>query len=296
MYPNIAISNRVFPEHLGESFCDIYQDVYEQRKSYPKSAPENLMLKLALNSVYGDSNNQYSVFYDPKYTMTITINGQLSLCMLADWLMQEVPGVELIQVNTDGVTVRMPKESEEIYMQMCERWQKQVKLELEYADYSKMILRDVNNYIAVYTNGKLKSKGAYVHKGLGWHQNHSALVIPRAAEEYMINGTALEDTIKACTDPYDFMLRTKVNRDSRLVLQDAFGEDTELQRTCRYYVCKKGGEMFKMMPALEGKTEERRMSIESGWKVLPCNSMLDYSGEIDYDYYIAEAQKLVVEG
>lgn len=45
---------------------------------YAKGTPENAMLKLALNSVYGDSNNQYSVFYDPMYTMKITVNGQLS--------------------------------------------------------------------------------------------------------------------------------------------------------------------------------------------------------------------------
>ena len=62
MYPNIAISNRVYPEHLTEKFCDIYEDVYNQRKSFAKGTAENAMLKLALNSVYGDSNNKYSVF------------------------------------------------------------------------------------------------------------------------------------------------------------------------------------------------------------------------------------------
>ena len=56
-----------------------HEDVYNQRKSFAKGTAENAMLKLALNSVYGDSNNKYSVFYDPKYTMNITINGQLSL-------------------------------------------------------------------------------------------------------------------------------------------------------------------------------------------------------------------------
>jgi len=70
MYPNIAISNRVFPAHLGEKFCDIYQDMYEQRKSFGKGTPENAMLKLALNGTYGKSNDKYSVFYDPKFTMT----------------------------------------------------------------------------------------------------------------------------------------------------------------------------------------------------------------------------------
>jgi hypothetical protein len=149
MYPNIAIANRVFPEHLSEKFCDIYQDVYNQRKSYPKGSAENAMLKLALNGVYGDSNNKYSPFYDPQYTMTITINGQLSLCLLADKLM-DIDDLEIIQVNTDGITVRMPRDKHDEYITICDAWQRQVGLQLEYAEYSKMFIKDCNNYIAVY--------------------------------------------------------------------------------------------------------------------------------------------------
>ena len=85
-YPNIAISNRFYPEHLSENFCDIYETVYQMRKGHAKGTAENAMLKLALNGVYGDSNNKHSPFFDPQYTMAITINGQLLLCMLAEWL------------------------------------------------------------------------------------------------------------------------------------------------------------------------------------------------------------------
>ena len=136
MYPNIAISNRVYPEHLTEKFCDIYEDVYNQRKSFAKGTAENAMLKLALNSVYGDSNNKYSVFYDPKYTMNITINGQLSLCLLAEKLLT-IEGLKIIQVNTDGVTVAVPidKETDIIKYFIDGRTS---GLQLEFADYSKM--------------------------------------------------------------------------------------------------------------------------------------------------------------
>ena len=88
MYPNIAISNRIYPEHLTDKYCDIYKDMYEQRKAQPKGSAENAMLKLALNGTYGKSNDKYSVFYDPKFTMSITVNGQLSLCLLIDKLLQ----------------------------------------------------------------------------------------------------------------------------------------------------------------------------------------------------------------
>ena len=94
-YPNLAIKNRFYPLHLGEAFCDAYLDVYEQRKQYPKKTAENNMLKLALNGVYGKSNDKHSPFYDPQYTMSITINGQLLLCMLAEQLMK-IPELKML--------------------------------------------------------------------------------------------------------------------------------------------------------------------------------------------------------
>jgi len=297
MYPNIAIANRVYPEHLTERFCDIYEDVYKQRKSFAKGTAENAMLKLALNGVYGDSNNQYSVFYDPKYTMSITINGQLSLCLLAEKLL-DIPQLKIIQVNTDGVTVAVPVGMETEYYNICDEWQKQVGLQLEYAEYSKMYIRDVNNYIALYTNGKVKRKGAYQYEDLGWHQNHSALVIPKAAEAAMLHGKDIAEFVlehsKNPDNKWDFMLRTKVPRSSKLVLVQG-EEETVLQNICRYYPCKDGGKLVKIMPPLEGQEEWRRMGIDTSWNVVPCNNMDNFDiDKIDIDYYVEEASKLLI--
>ena len=294
MYPNIAIANRVYPEHLTDRFCDIYKDVYEQRKSYPKTSAENAMLKLALNGVYGDSNNQYSPFYDPQYTMTITINGQLSLCLLAEKLLT-IDGLSLVQVNTDGVTVLCPRNMMDKYNTICEAWQQQVGLQLEYANYSKMIIRDVNNYLAFYIDGKVKRKGAYQYEGLGWHQNQGGLVIPMAAEANMIYGTGIKDFVQNHKDMYNFMLRTKVPRNSKLMLVMDDGTEIQQQNICRYYACKDGGKLVKIMPALIEGGEDRRLSIDSSWNVKTCNNIKDFGNDIDYDYYIAEAEKLVVQ-
>lgn len=296
-YPNMAISNKVYPLHLGETFCKIYKDVYEQRKSYGKGTPENAVMKLALNGVYGDSNSEYSPFYDASYTMKITINGQLSLCLLAERLLT-IDGLEIIQINTDGLTVKKPRSSKEQYRKICEQWMKDVKLELEFADYESMHIRDVNNYIACYTNGKRKYKGAYVFDGLGWHQDHSAKVIQMAASAEMLDGVPVEDFIRNHKNKYDFLLRTKVPRNSSLVLikelEDGDVHETKLQNICRYYACKEGGKLVKIMPPLEGKTEFRRMGIDTDWNVAVCNNIDDFQWNIDYDYYINEAKKLVL--
>lgn len=300
MYPNIAISNRIYPEHLGEKFCDIYQDMYEQRKSYAKNTAENAMLKLALNGTYGKSNDKFSVFYDPKFTMSITINGQLSLLMLADRLLQ-IEGLKLVQLNTDGLTVAMLRSTEDQYKDICTQWQSDVKLELEFVDYSKMIIRDVNNYIAVYTNGKTKRKGAYQYEGLEWHKNQSALVIPMAAEASMITGVDVREFIKQHFEAgniFDFMLRTKVPRSSKLVLEFEDGRVLEQQRICRYYPCVSGGKLVKLMPALPDSEDrsDRRLGIDTAWNVKTCNNMQDFTGDIDFEYYVQEAEKLIIGG
>ena len=298
MYPNIAISNRVYPEHLGEGFCDIYLDVYEQRKSYGKGTPENAMLKLALNSVYGDSNNQYSVFYDSMYTMKITVNGQLSLLMLTERLL-EIEGLKLVQLNTDGLTVALPNDKEKEYRLICNNWEKDVKLQLEYVEYSRMMIRDVNNYVALYKQGGVKRKGAYQYEGLGWHQNQSSLVVAMAAEANMLNGIELQDFIRSHFEAgniFDFLLRTKVDRSSKLVLVTDNGVDVEQQRICRYYPSKNGGKLVKLMKSLPDSEDksDRRLSIESQWKVKTCNNMVDFDGDIDFDYYVQEAHKLII--
>ena len=298
MYPNIAISNRIYPEHLGEGFCDIYLDVYEQRKSYAKGTAENAMLKLALNSVYGDSNNQYSVFYDPMYTMKITVNGQLSLLMLAERLL-EIEGLKLVQLNTDGLTVALPVDNQEEYTNICKQWETDVGLQLEFVDYTRMMIRDVNSYLAMYKKGGTKRKGAYQYEDLGWHQNQSALVIPMAAEAHMVYGKDIREFVEErFKDGYifDFMLRTKVDRSSRLVLSSNDGSETEQQRICRYYPSKNGGKLVKIMKPLPTSEDgtDRRLSIDSQWSVKTCNNMKDFDNDVDFDYYVNEAEKLVI--
>jgi hypothetical protein len=290
-YPNLAIANRFYPAHLGEAFCDIYQHLYEQRKTYPKGSPENAMLKLALNGVYGDSNNQFSVFYDPLYTMKITLNGQLLLCVLAEQLFK-IDGLRLIQINTDGLTVRIPRANKHQVDTMRKWWEELTGLELEEAIYKSMMIRDVNNYIAVYEDGKVKRKGAYEYK-LGWHQNAGGLVIPKVAEKVLVEGAPIRQTLEQWPDIMEFMLSTKVPRSSYLAIEHD-GVTSQLQNITRYYIAQGGGRLFKWMPPTKTKPEVwRKIGVESGWGVQPCNDIKD-AGKlpVDFDYYIREVEKL----
>ena len=285
-YPNLAITNGFHPAHLGKQFVAIYKNLFEQRKSYPKKSSESAMLKLALNGVYGDSNNQFSVFYDPLFTMSITLNGQLLLCLLAEGLMA-IPGLQLIQVNTDGLTVKVPRSHKVLVDLARAAWQERTGLNLEEAVYKSMMIRDVNNYIAVYEDGSTKRKGAYEWK-TEWHQNAGALVVPKVAEKVLVDGAPIRQTIEQWQDKMDFMLRTKVPRSSHLV----WGE-SQVQNTTRYYIAKGGKPLNKWMPPLAKKpTVLRKIAVESGWNVQVCNNIADATLPIDYEYYINEVEKI----
>lgn len=293
-YPSTAIAQRFKPAHYPDKFCDIYADIKEQRKRYKKGTPENAMLKLALNGVYGDSNNQFSVFYDPLMTMSITLNGQLLLCVLIENLLKYIPGIELIQANTDGLTVRVARNDITHFHDVVGWWESVTKLKMEESFYSHMFIRDVNSYIAVYTDGKRKLKGAYAHS-LEWHQDHSALVVQKVAEKHLVEGAHIRETIQNWPDIMDFMLRGKVPRSSYLTVEHD-GQTTQLQNTIRFYIAEGGGHLFKWMPPLKGKSEWRRIGMESGWGVQVCSDIKD-AGKlpIDYEYYIREVEKLCLQ-
>lgn len=290
-YPNLAIANRLAPEHLGALFCDIYEQVYNMRTQYPSDAPENGMLKLALNGVYGDSNNIYSPFYDPAYTMAITINGQLLLCMLAELLMLYVPDLQVIQINTDGMTCRFPREYSDLFTDCMAEWERHTRLTLESVDYDGMWIRDVNNYLARTVEGKVKRKGAYEtaepgkRKPVGWHQDTSAIVVPRAAGRVMLEGADVLAELVDCRDPYDFAIRCKTGRDSQLRGSDGrvFGGVT------RYHVARDGIELTKHFAS--GRTSR----VEKGWRVQPCNDMADFRfDKLELRWYKMEVEKLLI--
>lgn len=259
LYPSIAIVNNLSPAHLGEHFTRVYSELPKERKEWQlkkgKKCVEANTLKLASNGVYGNSNNMYSPFYDPQFTLTITINGQLMLCMLAERLI-DVPTLKIIQINTDGITFYIHKDYQMQSDIVCEQWERLTALVLEDADYSRMWIRDVNNYIAESPDGSLKLKGAYwtpdaldYHNSISaaqppaWHKDLGNVVSVRAANAAMIHGVDPEHFIRMTTNPYDFMCRIKTKRADNLY----WGHE-ESQRNTRYYVSNEGRELIKKSP------------------------------------------------
>jgi hypothetical protein len=133
LYPNVAIVNGLAPEHLGEAFTREYRKIPVERATHAKGTYANGALKLASNVPWGQSLSKFGIFTDQKYGISIPINGQLMICMLAEQLV-DVPTLQLIQANTDGITYLIDDDYVPHAEALEQAWQQFTCLTLEYAE------------------------------------------------------------------------------------------------------------------------------------------------------------------
>ncbi len=297
LYPSIAVVNGLYPEHLGLEFAEVYNNDIVAVRLAEKSKFDGdktiiAGLKEAANSVYGKSNDDYSWLKDYQYTLATTINGQLMLTMLAEKLINIG---ELIQINTDGLTLKMKKTSLETYNQICKEWEEKTKLTLEYANYSKMIIKDVNNYIAVYTNGKTKCKGSFEFENLPLHKNKSALIIRIALFNYFVKGIDVEETIRNHTNIYDFCIGVRNKADSKFMYLDKNANSFDLPKTIRYYISTSGVVIKKRFN--DGRTHYLDVHPIKGktWYQTLATNIKDAKNNINYTFYIKDAKDQIYD-
>ena len=293
-YPNLAIVNQYSPAHIPkEKFCELYEWFFTERKKIPKSDPMNYVYKIILNSTYGLSNDKNSFLYDPQFTMFITVNGQLTLMMLYEMIMTRIPEATALMQNTDGVETIIPRDKVDLYMEICKEWEEITNLNLEHDQYSKLVLADVNNYIAVDTNGKAKCKGRFEYEGLALHKNKSKMIIPKALYAYFVDGTLPEYTIKHNRNILDYCIGGKSKgawRQHAIYVKEGIAKKDELQKINRYYVSNKGCKIVKV-----NKNDKREIQLESGQWVQTVMNQLEHKTFSDYNinekYYLNAIEK-----
>lgn len=299
-YPNIAIVNKLHPKHLSTSFVKLYKQLYDERKQIPKSDPMNLAKKLSLNSIFGKSNSRYSYLYDTAFTLGITINGQLMLSMLAEQLAR---CSSIIQVNTDGVTVMVHKSQKDLVDKVIKWWEKKTGLVLEAEQYKQMAISDVNNYHAIYMDGKVKRKGKYAiysdytnPKLKDYHKNPSALAIPEAVDKYLIAKTPVTNTIYAMDDIHEFLIGFKKKSNFEFLLakvkESGYIElKKNADRVIRYYVAQDGASVYKLTNKQGLTTLAKNVTLQLAQIIT--NPSLDRFPDLNKEWYIEQAQEWI---
>jgi len=326
-YPNLAIRNRWAPAHINsEIFCNRYEWFYNERLKYDKKNPLNYMYKIVLNSTYGLSNEANSFLKDSFFTMQITCNGQLSLIMLMESLCEAIPMARPLMVNTDGGELLFPKEYEQVFYDICKAWEKQTMLELEYEDYQRLVIFDVNNYIGIFKGKEIdldkaksmlqseikplikvsgdkiyhfntKCKGRFeIDKAL--HKNKSYRINRIALYNYFVLGIPIEKTVKENKSIFNFCAGVRAKGGWKFIEECYLAMDDEmvqrqLPKTIRYYAAKEGCKILKVNKAKDKagvlKLEASKTLEQLAINVDPTLPIEYY--QIDYNFYLRIIRK-----
>ena len=182
--------------------------------------------KRQCNIFYGAEGDPFNPLYDPLHRTLVCVFGQVFLIDLIDKI-EDI--VTLINSNTDGIFFKVKKKDVDELKRRVSEWEQRTQLQMEYAEFTKFISKDVNNYLAVKVDGKIHAKGAYV-KDLD-DLDYDLPIVNEALRNYMIFGTPIEVTVNSCTDFRKFQKIVKLSNKYKWVEHEQ-GVKTEYITRC----------------------------------------------------------------
>lgn len=222
-YPRTIIKAGLAPAHIGKPFLQVYETIYERRVAAKKKSKDKALakeeqrhwkdvqecLKIVLNGSFGKFGSKYSVICSPKLMIQVTLSGQLSILMLIEWL--EKHGIHVVSANTDGIVTLVPKDKLWIKNAVIWDWELATGYETERTQYVAVHSRDVNCYLAITTDGEVKTKGPIGPCGpglpaaMGMKKTPTGAISATAVREYLTKKTPIEETINKCQDVRQFV-------------------------------------------------------------------------------------------
>lgn len=277
-YPQIILNQGLYPKHLGPVFLDVYKEMVDRRllaKSVKdKSTADSL--KITINGTFGKLGSQYSCIYSPDLLLQVTLTGQLALLMLIE--MCEMCGIRIVSANTDGIVIKCSVGKEAHLNQIVEAWEGITNFVTEETRYTALYSKDVNNYIAIGTDGEFKAKGCFGCRLSMKEPNREGLmknpefeICNEAVMLFLRDQTPIEKTIKKCKDVTKFICVRKVNA-------GASKNKHYLGKAIRWYIRK---DEYGVI--LNVKSKDMIPNSAGGMPVMTLNGM---PNDVDYEWYI----------
>lgn len=231
-YPWLMINSGFEPENMKGVFRPILKGMVLERAT-EKALADNFELtpiaraihkansesmKIFVNGIFGKTGSPFSIVYAPRMMIQTTVTGQLSILMLIEELV--LRGFQVISANTDGFVTLVPDEKRLLFEAIIFDWECDTTLITEETVYRSLHSRDVNNYLAIKEPKKgaeidikkdVKRKGAFAPSGrgvpaaMGLKKTPDVEVCTDAVMAYLVNGTPIEDTVRACEDIRKFV-------------------------------------------------------------------------------------------
>lgn len=225
-YPRLILNSGFFPKNMGEAFRLVFEAIVERRveakraakaakKAGDKAAAKAFQviadsLKIVINGTFGKLGSKWSAMYSPNLLIQVTLTGQLVLLMLIEAL--ELVGIPVVSANTDGLVIKANEDQMALMRSTVALWEAETGLKTEEAEYKALYSRDINNYMAIKTDGTVKGKGAYSNPWndpataiFRFHKNPQTTICIEAVSEFLTNGTPIDQTIYQCTDIRKFV-------------------------------------------------------------------------------------------
>lgn len=304
-YPNIILNEKLFPTHLGEPFLRVYRAIVERRlhaKAMAKACKKagdkqgehswkviSDSLKIVINGTFGKLGSMFSIIYAPDLLIQVTITGQLSLLMLIERM--ELACIPVISANTDGIVMRCPVGMEKAYEAVVKQWEIDTGFLTEETEYSMLLSRDVNNYIAVKLDGETKNKGAFANPWSTpdniwrFHKNPVNLICTEAIEKLLTDKVPIERTIKECKDITKFVTVRDV-KGGGVKVDDGGQTQAFLGKMVRWYYAQ--GEVGEIVYAKSGN----KVARSDGAK--PVMDLPEtFPEDVDHEWYIKEAESML---
>lgn len=206
MYPNLMIWYDLLSRAVKDKskFQNILDTSMRLKREGKKKEREPY--KRICNIVYGACGDKNNAMYDPLHRNLVCVFGQVLMIDLIDKIEDLIVS---LNHNTDGIFFIVKKKNLEELKRRIGEWEERTHLKMEFDEYTKMIQKDVNNYVAVKSDGKIHAKGAYV-KDLN-DLDYDLPIVNEALRNYMIFGTPVEVTVNECSDFRKFQRIVKLS-------------------------------------------------------------------------------------
>ena len=201
-YPNMILNAGLIPRGIGLPFLHLYRKLLDERIVAKRTGNKvkNEGMKIMLNGTFGKLGSMFSKLYAPDLMIATTLTGQFYLLGLIELVIEN--GGHVISANTDGICVGASPANMAMIRDVVAMYGWLTSFEFEETKYRSISIKDVNNYVAVTTEGKVKAKGIYAKAGL--MKNPTNEVCTLAAQAYLSTGRSIESFIREHLKPENF--------------------------------------------------------------------------------------------
>lgn len=263
LYPNTMEQFNLLSRNIPKDKIHRYGDLLKQRMDAKYSGEEvaNIKgvevptyvmingIKLPLNTKFGASGAQFNGLYDPRNQFLVCATGQLIMTNMYELIKGKA---QFIQSNTDAHAYIPNSEADDKAIdEALDEFANKIGLTLDKDMFREIWQKDVNNYIAVQPNGKVKVKGAI---GLTGGMKVSKAIVSNAFINYLVAGKDYKEFINECNELRQFQIITKTGWTfDRTVARDIEGNEFNAQKVNRVFAVKDKTNAVELFKVKEGQ-------------------------------------------